>query len=269
MRSSSAAGERAAGIATGTGTRARAGVGGVGVGGGVSGGAGAGVSARTRREFGEGPLARASALIYSLLVIELLLLVTTLPGLIPLVLLDRDASNAPLAVACALPLGPALSAALFALRQHKGDLTDLKPAAAFRRGYRLNAGGALRVWIPWLALMAVLAVNLSHPKAAAVPGWWSALLVAFAAVATLWVANALVITSLFAFRPIDVARLAAYFLGRTKSVTVGNVCLLICAGTLVRYASEAVLALFGVLFAAFLLRNARAMIALVTEEFTA
>lgn len=226
-------------------------------------------SPRTRREFGEGPLARVAALVYSLLTIELLLLLTTLPGLIPLVLLDRDASNAPLAVACAIPLGPALSAALFALRRHKGDLTDLKPAAQFWRGYRLNVGAVLRVWIPWLALMTVLAVNLSHAKAAAIPGWWTALLVAIAAVATLWMANALVITSLFAFRPIDVARLAAYFLGRTKGVTLGNLCLLICAAGLVAVASEVVLALVGVGFAAFLLRTGRPMIDLVTEEFTA
>jgi len=234
-------------------------------------GAGAGTArgSRTRREFGEGPLARVAALVYSLLTVELLLLLTTLPGLIPLVLLDRDASNAPLAVACAIPLGPALSAALFALRQHKGDLTDLKPAAQFWRGYRLNAGGVLRVWIPWLALMAILAVNLSHTGPAAIPGWWAALLVAFATVATLWMANALVITSLFAFRPIDIARLAAYFLGRTKGVTLGNLCLLICAAGLVAAASEAVLALVGAGFAAFLLRNCRPMIDLVTAEFTA
>ena len=232
-------------------------------------GAGTGRGSRTRREFGEGPFARVAALVYSLLTIELLLLLTTLPGLIPLVLLDRDASNAPLAVACAIPLGPALSAALFALRQHKGDLTDLKPAAQFWRGYRLNAGGVLRVWIPWLALMAVLAVNLSHTGPAAIPGWWAALLVAFATVATLWMANALVITSLFAFRPIDIARLSAYFLGRTKGVTLGNLCLLICAAGLVAVASEAVLALAGVGFTAFLLRSSRPMIDLVTEEFTA
>ena len=229
----------------------------------------AGTRPGTRRQFGEGPLARVTALVYSLLAIELLLLATTLPGLIPLVLLDRDAGNAPLAVACALPLGPALSAALFALRRHKGDLADLNPMREFWRGYRLNAVGVLRVWIPWLALMAVLAVNLSHAKAAAIPGWWAALLVAFAVVATLWVANALVIASLFAFRPIDVARLAAYFLGRTKGVTLGNICLLICAVALVAVSSEVVFALVGVVFAAFLLRTAQPMIDLVTEEFTA
>jgi hypothetical protein len=232
-------------------------------------GGGEGAGVRGSREFGEGPLARVAALVYSLLTVEVLLLIATLPGLVPLVLLDRDASNAPLAVACALPLGPALSAALFALRQHRGDLTDLKPAAEFWRGYRLNAGGVLRVWIPYLALMAVLAVNLSHVKAAAIPAWWSALLAAFATVATLWMANALVITSLFAFRAVDIARLAAYFLGRSKGVTLANICLLVCAAAVVALASEVVLALFAVVFAAFLLRNSRPLIAAVTAEFIA
>jgi hypothetical protein len=112
-------------------------------------------------------------------------------------------------------------------------------------------------------------VNLSHARAAAIPGWWAGLLVALAVVATLWMANALVITSLFAFRPIDIARLAAYFLGRAKGVTLGNLCLLICAAGLVTAASEAVLALVGAGFAAFLLRSCRPMIDLVTAEFTA
>src|SRR4051812_29804719 len=62
------------------------------------------------RQFGVGPLARAAAFVHTLLVVELLLLATTVPGLVPLVLLDRDASNVPLAAACALPLGPAVSA---------------------------------------------------------------------------------------------------------------------------------------------------------------
>ena len=221
-----------------------------------------------RRQFGEGPLARVAAMVYSLLVIDLLLLATTLPGLIPLVALDRDASNAPLAVACAIPLGPALSAALYALRHHRGDLTDLHPAPAFWRGYKLNAGGVLRIWVPWLAVMALIAENLSHLKAAHVPAWWAALLVVVVAISTLWAINALVITSLFAFRPTDVARLAAYFLGRTKGVTLGNACLLIVAVGIVDFASEAVLALVGVLFAAGLLRTAGPMITQVTEEFT-
>jgi len=222
-----------------------------------------------RREFGEGPLARAAALVYTLLAIELLFLLAVLPGLIPLILLARDGSNVPLAAACAIPLGPALSAALFALQHHHADLTDLKPAAAFWRGYRLNVGGVLRLWIPWLAWMTVVGVSLAHRGASGVPGWWMAVLVVLAMVSTLWMANALLITSLFAFRTRDVTRLAAYFLGRTRGVTLGVLCLSIVAVGITLISSEAVLALLGSVFAAALLHTARPLTAAVTEEFTA
>lgn len=224
--------------------------------------------AGVEREFGRGPLARITAAVYCLMTVELLTLLAIAPGLIPLLVLRSDASNAPLAIACLLPVGPAISAALFALRRHQGDLTDLRPATEFWRGYRLNAGGVLRLWVPWLAGMAVIAENLTHRGSADLPGWWAAVLVVIAVLALLWMANALVITSLFAFRTRDVARLAAYFLGRTPSVTLGVFGLLIIATGIVLVVSEAGLAVLAVLLAAALLRLARPLTRLVTEEFT-
>ena len=53
-------------------------------------------------------------------------------------LLDRDPSNAALVAALCVPVGPALSAALFAWRVFRDD-RDLAPARHFWRGYRLNA----------------------------------------------------------------------------------------------------------------------------------
>jgi hypothetical protein len=226
-------------------------------------------TAAVRREFGEGPLARVAALIYTLLVVELLFLLATVPGLVGLMLLDRDAGNAWLAAACAVPVGPALSAALYALRRRSRDLTELRPAAEFWRGYRLNVRAVLAMWVPWLAWMAVLAVNLANFGVAAVPGWWAGLLVVVAVGATLWVSNALVITSLFAFRARDVARLAAYFLTRTPSVTLGTAGLVIAATGVTLVWSEAVLALLGSVLALALLRTARPMINDVQREFTA
>jgi Protein of unknown function, DUF624 len=220
-----------------------------------------------RREWGEGPLARASAFIYTLLVTEVLFLLTALPGLVPLVLLDRDASNLPLVAACALPLGPALAAALFALHHRSRDLADLHPAAAFWRGYRLNFLPVLRIWAPWLVWLAVVAVTLANFTAAGVPGWWAVLLVAVAVGATLWMANALVITSLFAFRTLDLARLAAYFLARTPATTLGNACLLVVAAGVTWWASEAVLVLLVPVFGLFMLRTCDPMITEVRREF--
>ncbi len=225
-------------------------------------------AASARRQFGEGLLSRVAALVYTLLVIELLLLVTAVPGLAPLVLLDRSASNIPLAAACALPLGPALSAAIYALRRRSRDITDLKPAAAFWRGYRMNFWGVLRIWVPWLVWLTIVAVGLANFPATGLPTWWSGLLLVVGLAATLWVANALVITSLFMFRTVDIARLAAYFLGRRPGVTLGNAGLLVLSAGIIYFSSEAVLALLGSVLAAMLLQTCRPMIAEIEQDFT-
>ena len=224
---------------------------------------------RGRAGFGTGPLSRAAALVYTLLVVELLVLISTAPGLALVVLLDRDASNLPLVAVAALPVGPALSAAVYALRRRGRDLTDLAPAAAFRRGYRMNLRGVLLIWLPCSAWLTVLAVNLAYHRAAAVPGWWAVALAALALLAALWLANALVITSLYAFRARDVARLAGYFLLRRPGTTLGNAGLLILAAGITVVASEAVLALLGSVFAAALLRTCGPMLAEIEERFTA
>jgi Protein of unknown function, DUF624 len=221
------------------------------------------------QRFGEGPLSRIAALVYNLLIVEVLLLVTSLPGLVPLVLLDRDASNVPLVAACALPLGPALSAAVYALHRRSRDITNLKPAAAFWRGYRMNFSGVLRIWVPWLAWLAVIGVGLANFSATDLPGWWAALLVVVAAAATLWMANALMVTSQFVFRTTDIARLAAYFLGHRPGVTLGNAGLVILAGGVTYLATEAALALLGSVLAMLLLLTCRPMTAEIQEKFVA
>jgi uncharacterized membrane protein YesL len=226
-------------------------------------------TARVHRQFGEGPLARVAATVYLLLVVELLLVLTTAPGLVVLVLLDRDASNLPLVAACALPVGPALSAALFALRHWRPDLTDPRPAAQFWRGYRLNLAAVLRIWVPLLILLTIVAVNLAHRDIAGVPPWWSGLLVLLGAVALLWGANALVISSLFEFRAADVARLAAYYLIRRPGVTLGNAGVIVAAVALTALASEAVLLLLGSVLSVVLLAACRPMTTEIRDRFTA
>ncbi|GGN73105.1 hypothetical protein GCM10010112_42210 [Actinoplanes lobatus] len=217
--------------------------------------------------FGTGPLSRTAATVHNLLVVEALLVATTLPGLVAL-LLDRNVGNLPLVALCALPVGPALSAALYALHHRSSDLTELRPAAAFLRGYRLNARGALLVWAFWLGWITVLAVNLANLGAAGLPGWWVAPLLLVGAAATVWMLNALVITSLFAFRFRDVARLAAYLVIRTPGVSLGNCCLVIVVLGGVLASSEAVVALAGSVLVLALLHNSRRLIAVVRKEFT-
>jgi hypothetical protein len=221
------------------------------------------------REFGTGPLAKASALVYTLLVTEGLFLLTTVPGLVLLLLLDHSASNLPLDALCLLPAGPAASAALYALHKRQSDLADLTPAKAFWRGYKLNAAGALKVFVPWLLVMTMVAMTVAHRAASHLPGWWVAMLLVIALIATLWLVNALVITSLFAFRTVDIARLATWFLGRTPLATLGNVGILVAAAIVTAYGTEALTVLVGSMISLLLLGSSSKMIALVRKDFIA
>ncbi|WP_444947335.1 DUF624 domain-containing protein [Micromonospora ureilytica] len=224
-------------------------------------------AAQTWRQFGDGPLSRITSRVYILLVVELLLLLTTVPTLLPLLLLGRDPSNLPLVALLLVPVGPAVSAALYAVRHQRTDLTDLRPAALFWRGYRANASGVLRIWVPTLLWLTVLAVNLAYSGAVGLSSWWAVPLVLIGVAVTLCAANALVITALFDFRTRDVLRLAVHFLVRTPGVPVGNALLLAAATGIIAVFSEAVLMLLASIAVLAFLRVSEPMIHLIRKEF--
>ncbi|MFE0522360.1 hypothetical protein [Streptomyces sp. NPDC058954] len=219
--------------------------------------------------FGDGPLSRAVALVHTLVTVEALLLAAASPALAGLFLLGPDPSNLPLAAVAALPLGPALSAALYALHHRDRDLTDLRPARAYARGWRLNALPVLRLWTPLLAWLTVIAFTLTHFSASGLPGWWAALLAAIGVGSLLWGAHALVLTSLFTFRARDTARLAAYFLLRHGRATLAAASLLVLAAGLTALLTEALPALLAAPLLLSLLYGSRRVIAETQEDFTA
>ncbi|MET9832251.1 hypothetical protein ABZ078_23790 [Streptomyces sp. NPDC006385] len=220
-------------------------------------------------DFGTGVLSRAAALIHTLVTVEVLLLVAASPGLAGLFLLGADPSNLPLAAVCLLPLGPALSAALYALHHRSRDLTELRPARAYWRGWRLGALPALKLWTPLLAWLTVIAFTLTHFSATGLPGWWAVLLAAIGVVSLLWGAHALVLTSLFTFRTRDTARLAAYFLLRHGRATLAAASLLVLTAAATALLTEALPALLAAPLLLSLLHGSRPVIAETQEEFTA
>ncbi|MFI9489124.1 DUF624 domain-containing protein [Promicromonospora sp. NPDC052451] len=221
-----------------------------------------------RREYGDGPLGRGANAVYWYLVVELLLVLTSLPGLVALALLDRSVGNAPLVVLCLVPLGPAASAGLFALRD-RTRTEGLAPAASFWRGYRLNWADALRVWTPAVVVLGVVAVSLANLDAAGVPGWFAPALVVIGAGLLLWSVNVLVIVSFFGFRTRDAARLAAHYLAARPLVTLGTLSLLVLAGGVIVLTTEVLFGLLAVVWLALVLRNAGPLLTDVEERFTA
>ncbi|MFB7996177.1 hypothetical protein ACFC4G_25550 [Streptomyces sp. NPDC056002] len=224
---------------------------------------------RTARLFGDGPLSRACALIHTLLTVEGLLLLTLAPGLLGLLFLGTDPSNLPLAALCLTPLGPALSAALYALHHRGHDLTELRPARSYLRGLRLNSAPALRIWLPLLAWLTLIAYSLTHFAATGLPGWWAVLLGVIGVGALLWGAHALVLTALFTFRTVDTARLAGYYLLRHGRATLGAASLLVVTTAATVWWTEALPLLLAPVLLLSLLHTSRPIIAETQEDFTA
>ncbi len=220
------------------------------------------------RQFGEGPLSRASAFVYTLLVVQVMLSVASLPGLVPLLLLAPVVSNIPLAAACAIPFGPALSAAVYALHRRSRDLADLKPCRQFWHGYRLNWRAVLPVWLIGLLWLTIVILTIANFWIAGIPGWWAVLLAIVGVLALLWLTNALVITSLFDFRTRDALRLSWELIPRLPLVTLGNAGVLLGVIVLAAAVTPALVGVLAVLFVQFLVVTNRPMIVFVTEEFT-
>ncbi|MEU6253495.1 hypothetical protein [Streptomyces sp. NPDC047043] len=218
--------------------------------------------------FGDGPLSRAVALVHTLVTVEVLLLAAASPGLAVLFLLGPEPANLPLAAVSLLPLGPALSAALYALHHRDRDLTDLHPARAYARGWRLNALPVLGLWTPLLAWLTVIAFTLTHFAATGLPGWWALLLAGIGLASLLWGAHALVLTSLFTFRARDTARLAGYFLFRHGRATLAAASLLVLSAAGTALLTEALPALLAAPLLLSLLHGSRAVIAETQEDFT-
>lgn len=215
-----------------------------------------------------GPLSRWSAAVYWFMVVEAMLVLTSMPAIIAIPLLDRDASNIPLAALAVVPLGPAVSGALFAWRRFDSD-RDLSPARHFWRGYRLNALDALRVWVPALLVLTVVGINLANLGATGLPSGVGILNAVIGLAVVLWTVHAVVVVSLFAFRLRDAARIAGYYLLGRPLVTLGVLSLAVLATGVVLFTSDWVLVALGSVFTFLLWRNARPMVADVQRRFVA
>jgi hypothetical protein len=222
---------------------------------------------RVPGDLGHGPLGRLTGAVYWFLVVALLLLVAASPTVVLLLLLDRSGGNAPFLALAAVPLGPALSAALYAVRD-RARSESLTPARSFATGYRLNAVDVLRVWVPALAVLGVVGWTLANAGAAGITLAYAGVLVALAVVVLLWALHAVAIASFFSFRTRDVARLAAYYLLRRPLVTVGLLSLLIFAAGVTWVASDAGIAVLGSVWVWLWYRNDRPMLDDVRRRFT-
>lgn len=221
-----------------------------------------------RRQFGDGPLSQIAGAVYRHLGLTICLALTCLPTLLVLMFLAAAPANLPYLVLAQLPVAPALSAALYAVRAWREDPDD-GPFSAFWRGYRRNAGDVLRWWVLAVGVLTVLAVNIAHGDAVAGGGVLRGIAMALAVSLALLSGHLLVITSFFSFRTRDAVRIAVVELWVQWRVTLAMISMLVVAAGVVYLGTGIALMVVAGLLLSLLEHATRPVAAHVAANFIA
>lgn len=231
--------------------------------------------AQKKAEYGSGPLFRAAGVVYGVMVADVLLVLANILLVLAPVLASLAGGSALLAavlVVAFVPVGPSLVAAAYAFnRLLAGEETGV--FRDFVRGYRTNFRQALAVWVPYVAVLAAVVVNLlllpgtfdagnPAPSAARVGLLGLGLLVATAGV------TAMLLLSRFTFRTRDLYRLSLYCLGAQKRVSLGNAGILFITASLLTATTAGLLIVIAGLVMFLVCLNSRPLLTLIEARFT-
>ncbi|KJL48790.1 hypothetical protein RS84_00957 [Microbacterium hydrocarbonoxydans] len=221
----------------------------------------------TLDEVGRGPLSRGAAVVYRMLVLEVQLLLATLPTSLAVLLLGRDPSNLPLFVLALVPVAPAFVAGVASVRAAAAS-PDLAPGRHFFRAYRRDLVPTLRWAIPATLVLAVLTFNLTHLGAVEGGQALRPVILLIVMATLVWCGHMTVLTSAFSFRTRDAARIALAQILPRWAFSLGILSLLVISAFLVIALSEVVLLLLLWAAVAPLALIARPVIDDVTARFT-
>ncbi|MCL1801948.1 MAG: YesL family protein [Promicromonosporaceae bacterium] len=218
-------------------------------------------------DIGHGILGKISLAIYWYLVLTLLIVVSSLPAILLLLLLQPVPQNFFLIPLAMIPIGPAISAGLYAVRARYRH-EDRGPWRSFVRGYRMNFVAVIKLWIPFLVVLGIIAFTLTFGGFIGLNTPYRIGLSILAALLAAWAGHAIAIATFFNFRSVDVARLATYYLFRKFSATFGVLALLVIMGAAGWYISGAIPGVISGLVIWFLFRNERPVLIDVYQRFT-
>lgn len=210
-------------------------------------------------------LTGATEWIYWLVTIDVLLVLACSPTILVWTLLTADPRNALFLVVAALPVAPAVSAALYAWRRRSED-RDLVPASRFLRGYRANLLDSLTVGAPAVLVLGILTANVTFGAQLGTASFNAAFL-ALGALVLLVLVRALTIVSNFSFRFVDVLRLSVFTLLTKPLSTLALVSLGVLTLGIVHLVGSFMLLLAGSLLTVALWHSEKPVARLLRERF--
>jgi uncharacterized membrane protein YesL len=247
---------------------------------------------KEKQGFGSGALFVVANNVYGLLVCTFLLVVTNVLLLLTPLLISAVQTTAlqstalqsttaagpgvgPLAfgpwmvLVAWVPLGPSFVAAAHCCNRLIAG-QDSGMAADYWRALARNAKEALAVWLPLLAVLAIIVFNLGNLQlagSAIEPALRIALLVLALLVCTVAV-NALLLVSRFSFRSRDLFRLAVYCVGAQKRVSLGNCAILFVAASLLVVTSAALSLFIAGALVYVICLNSQPLLQFIEQKFT-
>lgn len=215
-----------------------------------------------------GPLSRMALAVYRVILLELSLVLTCGPTLLAVILLERDPSNVPLYALAMVPVAPALSAGLYAIRAWPSS-DEFAPARPFWRGYRLNVIDVLRWWVPALVAATVLGVTIANSGTVQTAATFTPVAVVLMVALALLCGHMLLITAYFDFRTRDVWRIAIVESARSLRTTLSNLSLLVVSVGILYISGEVMLLLLAWLLLMLLRMGAGTLLTHVNERYVA
>ena len=176
-----------------------------------------------KKEFGEGILYTVTNYIYWLLLTNCYFWMANVLLLLAVLTLKPTVSNLALYFLALIPTGPAFSALCYAMEKLVRE-KSLSPTADFFRGYRVNLKDTMRMWLPMLAILFILVVDIHYYNSE--PSTANQMLGAvLSVILLLFVVGSLYafpINAKFKFRVRDVYRLSVYYSFKKRRATIGN-----------------------------------------------
>ena len=219
-----------------------------------------------KTEYGAGPLFRAAGTVSGVMMGHALLVLANVPLVVTPLL-----GNWLLVLLACVPVGPSLVAAMYAFNRLLAG-HDTGVFRDFVRGYRMNFAQALVVWLPYLLVLAVIALNLAGlpliPGPAAEPAIRVALLVLGLLVVTASL-SALLLLSRFTFPVRDIYRLSLYSFGAQKRVALGTAGILFVAAFLLLMTTTYLMLVAAGALVFLVCLNSRPLMRVIEDRFTA
>jgi len=215
---------------------------------------------------GTGPLSQLVQAVYQHAALAACLVAGCAPTVVVLTLVSSTTTNVPLFVLAQLPVGPVLSAGLYAVRGWRAEPGG-EPFALFWRGVKMNTLDVLRWWVPVLLVATVLAVDLWASETVPAAQALRPVAAVLGVLLVLATGHMLVVTTFFSFRTRDVLRVAAATLVSQWRVTLVHVSLLVVAVGITMFGSDVLLAFSAWALVSMLEFVSRPVVIAVKERF--